>query len=45
MAEDVDGSVLLVCDESLLAISDAVTSSGYKQAIGQFVLPVVVRIS
>ena len=34
MAEDVDGSVLLVCDVVLLAVSDAVTSSGYKRAIG-----------
>ena len=35
MAEDTDGSVLLVCDVVLLAVSDAVTSSGYKRAIGR----------
>ena len=45
VAEDVDSVVSLVCDVVLLAVSDAVTSSGYRQAIGQFVLPVVVEIS
>ena len=45
MAEDVNSVLSLVCDVILLAVSDAVTSSGYRQAIGQFVLPVVVEIS
>ena len=45
MADGIDGSVLLVCDVVLLAVSDAVTSSGYTRAIGRFVLPVVVWIS
>ena len=45
MAEDVDGSVLLVCGAALLVLSDVISFSWYKRAIGWFVFPVMVWIS
>ena len=38
-------TVSLVCGLAIMVVSAAVISSGYKQAIGQFVLLVVVLIS